>query len=76
LSSRRSWSLLSRASFAIVVFFLPLEAMLVRPLLWIPSASRSSAGAALEGLVEPLRRACRQVVRSVAVLGALRCCCG
>jgi hypothetical protein len=38
-SARRSRSLLSRASFAIVVFFLPAEAMCARPFLEVASAA-------------------------------------
>src|ERR1035437_2915021 len=49
LSSRRSRSLLSRVSFAIVVFSLPLEAMSVRPLLW--SSERVLAGSS--GVMHP-----------------------
>jgi len=38
-SMRRSRSLLSRASFAIVVFFLPVEAICASPLLGVSSAA-------------------------------------
>jgi hypothetical protein len=57
LSSRRSRSLLSRMSFAIVVFFLPLEAISIRPLSWsserVLAGSSGCEGAEALVVVEP-----------------------
>src|SRR5947209_8874786 len=74
LASRRSRSLLSRVSFAIVVFFLPLEAMPVLPLLWRPEGVLAIGCDECKALlvVEPLHGPCdlqaghgRQVQRAL-----------
>src|SRR5580704_17821567 len=66
LSSLRSRSRLSRVSFAIVVFFLPLEAMSVRPFLW---SSEHLARKALCQLDVP---GLGPLVASLGVVGDLR----
>src|SRR5450432_158323 len=66
LSKRRSRSLLSRVSFAMVVFFLPREAMLVRPLLWsserpgrTPVGGEAASAGSTPGFADRCRSCCR-----------------